>query len=243
MPSQKAFPMHQDVAASWCHRGGSTTSVLKRRNVGTSNYRHLFPNLCCRTRFNRTRRALLQVTELLRQKINRVFPVPCSRYFVIDSFPLPVCKFGRARYCRSFRLDGADYGKCPSKKRRISALRSMLWSRWKDISQRLRLLRRPWMIGKGFVTWRRTALAWLSLGTKAIQGSFFGRIWWGRGSVWCHWNLPIIKRTGRRRWDSWSFVSAEGSRPYFRNSRNRWMVKESWRKVFVGYAPDCKTRF
>ena len=36
------------------------------------NYRHLFPNLCCRTRFNRTRRALLQVTELLRQKINRV---------------------------------------------------------------------------------------------------------------------------------------------------------------------------
>ncbi len=26
------------------------------------NYRHLFPNLCCRTRFNRTRRALLQVT-------------------------------------------------------------------------------------------------------------------------------------------------------------------------------------
>lgn len=80
------------------------------------NYLHLFPNLCCRTRFNRTRRALLQVTELLRQKISQVFPVPCSRYFVIDSFPLPVCKFGRARYCRSFRTDGASYGKCPSKK-------------------------------------------------------------------------------------------------------------------------------
>ena len=25
-------------------------------------------------------------------------------------------KFGRARYCQSFRSDGADYGKCPSKK-------------------------------------------------------------------------------------------------------------------------------
>ena len=35
---------------------------------------------------------------------------------MIDSFPLPVCKFGRARYCRSFRADGANYGKCPSKK-------------------------------------------------------------------------------------------------------------------------------
>lgn len=80
------------------------------------NYRHLFPNLCCRTRFNRTRRNLLQATELIRQEITFAFPIPGSRYFVIDSFPLPVCKFGRARYCRSFREDGANYGKCPSKK-------------------------------------------------------------------------------------------------------------------------------
>lgn len=80
------------------------------------NYRHLFPRLCSRTRFNRTRRALLQVTELLRQKLTLSFPIPASRYFVIDSFPLPVCRFGRARYCRSFRVDGATYGKCPSKK-------------------------------------------------------------------------------------------------------------------------------
>ena len=32
------------------------------------NYRHLFPQLCSRSRFNRTRRALMQITELLRQK-------------------------------------------------------------------------------------------------------------------------------------------------------------------------------
>lgn len=80
------------------------------------NYRYLFPNLCSRSRFNRTRRALLQTTELLRQKIPCVFPIPSDRYFVVDSFPLAVCKFGRARYCRSFRESGADYGKCPSKK-------------------------------------------------------------------------------------------------------------------------------
>ena len=47
------------------------------------NYRHLFPNLCCRTRFNRTRRNLLQVTELLRQNIRQVFPVPHSRYYAL----------------------------------------------------------------------------------------------------------------------------------------------------------------
>ena len=80
------------------------------------NYRYLFPNLCSRSRFNRTRRALLQTTELLRQKMISVFPIPFSQYFVIDSFPLAVCKFGRARYCRSFRSYGADYGRCPSKK-------------------------------------------------------------------------------------------------------------------------------
>lgn len=80
------------------------------------NYRHLFPQLCSRSRFNRTRRALMQTTELLRQKMISAFPIPFSPYFIIDSFPLAVCKFGRARYCRSFRGYGADYGKYPSKK-------------------------------------------------------------------------------------------------------------------------------
>lgn len=80
------------------------------------NFRHLFPNLCSRSRFNRTRRALLQATELIREKLLSVFAMPYSNYFIIDSFPLAVCKFGRARYCRSFRGNGADYGKCPSKK-------------------------------------------------------------------------------------------------------------------------------
>lgn len=80
------------------------------------NYRHLFPNLCSRSRFNRTRRALLQTTDLLRQKMISAFNLPFSKYFVVDSFPLAVCKFGRARYCRAFRSHGADYGKCPSKK-------------------------------------------------------------------------------------------------------------------------------
>ncbi|MCB7344623.1 transposase, partial [Blautia obeum] len=44
------------------------------------------------------------------------FPVPISPYCIIDSFPLAVCKFGRARYCKVFRNHGADYGRCPSKK-------------------------------------------------------------------------------------------------------------------------------
>lgn len=80
------------------------------------NYRHLFPQLCSRSRFNRTRRALMQTTELLRQKMLSTFPLPISPYCIVDNFPLAVCKFGRARYCKVFRDHGADYGKCPSKK-------------------------------------------------------------------------------------------------------------------------------
>ena len=80
------------------------------------NYSYLFPNIGSRTRFNRTRRNLLQMMELLREKLLSVFFFPYSRYFVIDSFPLPVCKFGRAHFCKTFRGYGADYGKCSSKK-------------------------------------------------------------------------------------------------------------------------------
>ena len=52
------------------------------------NYRYLFPKICSRSRFNRTRRALLPVTELIRQKLLSFFSMPRSRYFIIDSFPL-----------------------------------------------------------------------------------------------------------------------------------------------------------
>ena len=80
------------------------------------NYKHLFPKLGSRSRFNRTRRALLPITELLREKLLSECSIPYSQYFIIDSFPLKVCQFGRAHFCKTFRWDGANYGKCPSKK-------------------------------------------------------------------------------------------------------------------------------
>src|SRR5699024_2024041 len=44
------------------------------------NYHHLFPAIGSRSRFNRTRRALLQTTELIRQKMFSAFAMPYSRY-------------------------------------------------------------------------------------------------------------------------------------------------------------------
>lgn len=104
------------IAISLCGELAGIDSENAWYSFVKKNYKHLFPNLCNRSRFNRTRRALLQTTELLRQKLSCAFMMPCSRFFIVDSFPLAVCKFGRARYCHSFRGYGADYGKCPSKK-------------------------------------------------------------------------------------------------------------------------------
>ena len=77
------------------------------------NYRHLFPRMCDRSQFNRTRRNLLQVTDLIFTQLAGQF---ADDVFIADSFPLEVCKFGRAHFCKVFRSDGATYGKNPSKK-------------------------------------------------------------------------------------------------------------------------------
>lgn len=104
------------ITLSICDELIGLDSENARYSFVKRNYRHLFPHLCCRIRFNRTKGVLLQVTELLRQKLALSFPIPSSHYFVIDSFSPAVCKFGHARYCRSFREDGANYGKCLSEK-------------------------------------------------------------------------------------------------------------------------------
>ena len=80
------------------------------------NYRDLFPRMCERSRFNRTKRNLVSAIDELRNRLNAYINASNSEYRIIDSFPLPVCKFGRARFNKSFKGYGADYGYCPSKK-------------------------------------------------------------------------------------------------------------------------------
>lgn len=80
------------------------------------NYLYLFPHLCSRSRFHRRRACLHQTTDLLRAGLAAECGIDLQENYIVDSFPLPVCKFGRARYCRNFRTEEASYGKCPSKK-------------------------------------------------------------------------------------------------------------------------------
>ena len=48
-------------------------------NFVKKNYRYLFPDLCCRSKFNRKRRDLLQVTELIREKLFQFFNVDSKK--------------------------------------------------------------------------------------------------------------------------------------------------------------------
>ena len=80
------------------------------------NYQHLFPNFCSRSRFNRTRRALLQTTELLRQKLPSAFAVPSGRFSIADGSPLAVRKFGRPATAMPSAALGTTLEERPSKK-------------------------------------------------------------------------------------------------------------------------------
>jgi hypothetical protein len=80
------------------------------------NFRDLFPRMCDRTRFNRTRRCLMKVIELIRLNLNLYYDYYEDDLRIIDSFPVKACEFGRARFHKSFKGFGATYGVCPSKK-------------------------------------------------------------------------------------------------------------------------------
>ena len=79
----------------------------------------LFPCLPERSRFNRRRRNLSTASEVIRRALTQVFLK--SDVFIVDSFPIPICDFSRAKTSRS-ALKWADasgtlatYGHCATK--------------------------------------------------------------------------------------------------------------------------------
>ena len=79
----------------------------------------LFPCLPERSRFNRRRRNLSRASEVLRQALTAY--VPKTDVFIVDSFPMPICDFKRAKPSKS-ALKWADasgtlatYGHCATK--------------------------------------------------------------------------------------------------------------------------------
>jgi hypothetical protein len=81
------------------------------------NMRDLFPNFCDRTRFNRIHRSLHIVIEEIRKEVVKLTEYSYQSYRIVDSIPIPVCKFGRAHFHKTFR----GYGKLM-----VNALRKKL---------------------------------------------------------------------------------------------------------------------
>lgn len=80
-------------------------------------YRHLFPRLPERSRFNRRRRNLMGAINRIRQIVLSLLDVAQEAYGAIDSLPLPVVAFHLApQRTRDWDAAGATFGYCASKK-------------------------------------------------------------------------------------------------------------------------------
>nr|WP_181246077.1 MULTISPECIES: IS982 family transposase [Clostridium] len=79
------------------------------------NYSDLFPNICDRTRFNRTKRNLYKVILEIQRYFSSLAIFSDEDTRIIDSMPIPVCKFGRAYFSKLFK-DISTYSYCASKK-------------------------------------------------------------------------------------------------------------------------------
>jgi len=96
-------------------RGWTQETTLLRCWRG---YRHPFPAIPERRRFNRRRRDLAQAINALRQAILAVLDVARDRQCAIDSLPVPALAFHlvpSAAGADGWRAAGADFGKVPTK--------------------------------------------------------------------------------------------------------------------------------
>ena len=84
-------------------------------NFVKKNYRGLFPNIGDRTRFNRTKRNLYKVIIEIQKYLSNLPMFKDDDIRIIDSMPIPVCKFARSYFSKLFK-DISTYGYCASKK-------------------------------------------------------------------------------------------------------------------------------
>lgn len=86
------------------------------------HYSHLFPGLNERSRFNRRRRDLWQVTNLLRSRLMKALVSPHDPWRILDSFPLVVANWGRRSRVKVAREEGG-FGKAHAKQVRFFGYR------------------------------------------------------------------------------------------------------------------------
>ncbi len=87
-----------------------------------TDHRALFPRLPSQSRFNRRRRNLMPLCNLVRRAIVQLLDVAQQCTCVIDSLPVPAVAFHLApQASREWAAHGAAFGKVSSKKQTIMA--------------------------------------------------------------------------------------------------------------------------
>jgi hypothetical protein len=113
------FPDSAVLAISWVGEMFGIDSEKAWLSFVRKHFSYLFPNIPERSRFNRRRRNLWKVTELLREKLLEYLPY--GDILILDSLPVPICDFKRAYFSKSelknSYINGlrATYGHCPTK--------------------------------------------------------------------------------------------------------------------------------
>lgn len=90
-------------------------------------YKHLFPNIPSQSRYNRRRRNLMHMINLMRQVILRSLDLSRDRQCIIDSLPIPVVQFHLVPSSTGdWKAYGATFGKVITKKQTIFGYRMHL---------------------------------------------------------------------------------------------------------------------
>ncbi len=69
------------------------------------NFKDLFPNICDRTRFNRTKRNLYSTIKEMQKYFSKLPMFANDNIRIIDSIPVQVCKFARAYFSKCLKKE------------------------------------------------------------------------------------------------------------------------------------------
>ena len=104
-----------NIVGQMCSDSENAWHSFVRKNFG-----YLFPLLIERSRYHRRCKCLQQATELLRQVLSQRLGVGSEEWHILDSMPVPVCRYARAgrsfHFSEQFCVDHDRlYGHCASK--------------------------------------------------------------------------------------------------------------------------------
>jgi hypothetical protein len=86
------------------------------------HWSHFFPAIPDRTNFARQAANLHAIKQMLQNMLAKALGAYSDQLHIVDGLPIPVCKFARAYFSRSFKEEAA-YGYCATKKERYYGFR------------------------------------------------------------------------------------------------------------------------